>query len=155
MESECATFEASLEELESATSLVTAQDLLDGFDRVRVGAMSEFDPRDPSPIGGAFFCYWPGRSLSTGEAELASRGYFDVMDRPPLANWLEALARPVSSNRQVFEVAILVWVREADLERAQSGRNACGTESLALLAEASTTLAEQLQPLLRDRIGMS
>jgi hypothetical protein len=150
LERECATFEASLEELESVTSLLTAADLLDAFDRVRADATSDFDGRDVGPIAGAFFCYWPGRSLSTGEAELASRGYFDVMDRPPLANWLESIARPMASNQQEFEVAILVWVPEADLDRAHLGRRACGTGSLALLPEASTRLAEQLQPLLRD-----
>ncbi len=150
LERECATYEASLEELESAASLPTAEDLLDVFDRVRAGLTSELNDRDVGPSAGTFFCYWPGRSLSTGEAELASRGYFDVMDRPPLANWLEAVARPMASHKQEFEVAILVWVPEADFERAQSGRRACGTESLALLSEVSTRLADQLQPLHRD-----
>ncbi len=150
LEREFANFEASLEELESAPSVVTALDLLVEFDRRRVAVASELDDRNIDPIGGELICYAPGRSLSTGEAELASRGYFDVLDRPPLANWLEVIARPSALSERAFEVGILVWVPESETSRALSGRKACGTGSLALLREVSTTLDEQLQPLLHD-----
>ena len=37
-----------------------------------------------------------GRSLSTGEAEIASRGFFDVRDRPPIGLWVESISRRIA-----------------------------------------------------------
>jgi hypothetical protein len=166
------TFEASLEELEAGTSLVTAHALLDGFDRARreiQGQRPAIDERtacgsalaSPTPNAspnsrggtprGELLCYWPGRSLSTGESELASRGFFDVMDRPPLAYWLEAIARPTGAADVAFEVAILAWVPALEFGRAQAGRRACGNGSLALLREVSPGLVAQLMPMIDDR----
>jgi len=160
-------FEGALEELDSGTSLVTAHDLLDGFDRVRrevwgqgdladeagkrVGAPNPAIPSIDSDTGrpnGEWLCYWPGRSLSTGASEVASRGFFDVMDRPPFAYWLEAIARPTAASREDFEVAILVWVPAAEFARVQAGRRACDNGSLALLREVSPALVAQLGPML-------
>lgn len=166
-------FEVPLEELESAPSLITAHDLLDGLDRVRREIRSQRgSPDEPRarararvaesstsgalvdsgdrPLPGELFCYWPGRSLSTGESEVASRGFFDVMDRPPLGYWLEAIARPIDATHETFEVAILVWVPAAEFARAQAGRRACGNGSLALLREVSPDLVEQIGAMLRE-----
>lgn len=166
IESRLSSFEVPLEELESGTSLVTAHDLLDGFDRARRAVLGEASERDEmsslptrstdtaeSSRGGELLCYWPGRSLSTGESELASRGFFDVMDRPPLTYWLEAIARPTGATRETFEVAILVWVPALDFARAQAGRGACGNGSLALLREVSADLVEQLKPMQQGSIS--
>jgi hypothetical protein len=165
-------FEVSLEDLEDGTSLVTAHDLLEGFDRARreiLGERDEIGERDAhnsasapltpnlstesggSTPRGELLCYWPGRSLSTGESEIASRGFFDVMDRPPLAYWLEAVARPAGATDDAFEVAILVWVPVLEFGRVQAGRRACGNGSLALLREVSPDLVVQLAPMIDDR----
>jgi hypothetical protein len=160
-------FEGALEELESGASLVTAHDLLDGFDRVRgeIGAQGDVNDEPAASVGashpadssvepgasrqmGEWLCYWPGRSLSTGESEVASRGFFDVMDRPPLAYWLEAIARPTAASHEAFEVAILVWVPAAEFARVQAGRRACDNGSLALLREVSADLVAQIGPML-------
>ena len=159
LERRLSAFEVPLEDLEGGTSLLTAHDLLDGFDRARRAVLDSTDAvsesadastRSPgvdrNASGGELLCYWPGRSLSTGESELASRGFFDVMDRPPLAYWLEAIARPTGASHEAFEVAILAWVPAPELERAHAGRRACGNGSLALLTEVSSDLVEQLKP---------
>ena len=128
-------FDEALEELESEASLVTALDLLDAIARVRVEALSGMGDRgtrgDGSaesyspPPNGELICYWPGRSLSTGEAGVASRGFFDVLDRPPIGFWIEAIARPTDSTREKFEIAIIAWIPTNDIERAVAGRRAC------------------------------
>jgi len=160
-------FEGALEELESGASLMTAHDLLDGFDRVRreIGDRGDVDDETETPVGvsdpqdspmdpqasrpiGEWLCYWPGRSLSTGESEVASRGFFDVMDRPPLAYWLEAIARPTGASHEAFEVAILVWVPDAEFARVQAGRRVCDNGSLALLREVSPDLVAQVGTML-------
>ena len=97
-----ARLEAELEELEQAPALEHALDLLAGLDAIRSELVAA-DP-DPETAGGpsdpseadpaTWVVYWPGRSLASGEAEIASRGYLDVWDRPPLGDWLEAVARP-------------------------------------------------------------
>ena len=160
LEAALASFEAALEELDSGTSLITAHALLDEFDRARPGSLNALSGTEPTSDSvsyaaassenvrtGELLCFWPGRSLSTGEAELASRGFFDVMDRPPLAYWLEAIARPASGMNQAFEVAILVWIPSSEAERARKGRRACGNGSLAWLGEVSPELLEQLEPI--------
>ena len=113
-------FDGPLDELESAPSLVTAFDLLDGLERLRVEVSLATDDRGnadddstrslPHPPLGELICYWPGRSLSTGEASVASRGFFDMLDRPPIGFWTEAIARPMDSTREKFEIAIIAWI---------------------------------------------
>jgi len=151
-------FDEPLEELESEASLVTALDLLDAIARVRVEALSGMVDRgtrgDGSvesyspPPNGELICYWPGRSLSTGEAGVASRGFFDLLDRPPIGFWIEAIARPTDSTREKFEIAIIAWIPTNDIERAVAGRRACMRGSLAMLDEVSKALVRQLRPIL-------
>jgi len=148
-------FDASLEELQSEATLVAAYDLLDGVERQRQLALAE--GRDRAEVaassqgnapGGEIVCHWPGRSLSTGEANVASRGFYDLLDRPPLALWLEAIARPTGRSVGDFEVAILAWVPPAEIERARAGCLACKSGAVAMLESASEALARQLGPFL-------
>ena len=160
-----ARFEAEFEELEREPSLEAALDLLDRFEPLRSEAVRECD-REPSgrpdeetaerlaPAGG-FVLYWPGRSLETGEADIASRGYFDALDRPPVANWLEAIGRRKSSEREEFEVAFVAFVPASDLSRAQAGCAACCSDALAFVDASLGALATQLRPLLAVAEGRS
>ncbi len=151
-------FETTLEELQSDPSLVAALDLLDGIERQRQTTLAESAASGGIPVsvrgtrvrprGGQLVCYRPGRSLTTGEANLASRGFFDLLDRPPLHLWLEAIARPTGRAAGDFEVVILAWVPQADADAAGEGCRACTSGALALLAEASDALARQLDPIL-------
>ena len=157
LEPRLSAFEGSLDEIESEASLATALDLLDGIECARVEALAGTDARGARGEGsarsssllpsGELICYWPGRSLSTGEAGVASRGFFDVLDRPPIGFWIEAVARPVDSTRERFEVVILAWIPAADVERAVAGRRACTSGSLAMLDEISKALVAQLRPI--------
>jgi hypothetical protein len=147
-----------MEELESETSFVTALDLLDRIDRARAEALAGAIDRDDwsegppgsssSPPYGELICYRPGRSLSTGEAAVASRGFFDVLDRPPIGFWIEAIARPIDSSREKFEPAVIAWIPAADVERAAAGCQVCTSGSLTALGEMSEKLVHQLRPIL-------
>jgi hypothetical protein len=135
-----------LEELEAAPALAVAHALLDRIDRARRPLL----PRAPAPapasrLRGDWLCYLPGRSLATGEAEIASRGFFDVADRPPPGLWVEAIGRRARGPRDAFELAILCWIPEAALDSARAGRRACRTGSLATLGEVSAALEQQIQ----------
>ncbi len=153
-------FDGLLDELESAASLGTALDLLDGIDRARTSVLADLREQgegspDPSALrsSGDLILYRPGRSLSTGEAGVASRGFFDVLDRPPVGFWIEAVARPTDSTRHDFEIAIIAWLPENEVERATDGRRACTTGSLALLDETSQAFARSLHGILEGRSG--
>jgi hypothetical protein len=153
--------EPQLEELESEASLVAAFDLLDGIERTRFEVTTATKTRrdsgdartlaPPGPTGGDLICYWPGRSLSTGEPNAASRGFFDGFDRPPIGFWLEAIARPSESSREEFELAIIAWVPAVDVDRARAGCRACTSGSLALLSDVSKELSQQLRSVLDGR----
>jgi hypothetical protein len=153
--------EPQLEELESEASLVAAFDLLDGIERTRFEVTTATKTRrdsgdartlaPPGPTGGDLICYWPGRSLSTGEPNVASRGFFDDFDRPPIGFWLEAIARPSESSREEFELAIIAWVPAVDVDRARAGCRACTSGSLALLSDVSKELSQQLRSVLDGR----
>ena len=153
--------EPQLEELESEASLVAALDLLNGIELARLEAITATKPRRDfgdartlSPLGttgGDLICYWPGRSLSTGEPNVASRGFFDDFDRPPISLWLEAIARPRESSREEFELAIIAWIPAVDVDRAGAGCRACTSGSLALLIDVSKELSRQLRPVLDGR----
>lgn len=147
--------EESLEELESEPSLATALDLLDRIDRARIEVSAGSADRDEglarsskSPVGGELICYLPGRSLSSGQAGVASRGFFDVLDRPPIGFWVEAIARPLNSSHERFEIAVIAWIPAQAVERATAGRRACVSGSLMKLGEASDALLRQLSPIL-------
>ena len=157
-------FEEALEELESEVSLPALESLLAEIDcvrrdvaregqaeghRVRRISEANADPpaaRGPDKSHGGLICYWPGRSLATGEAEVASRGFFDARDRPPVFGWLTAIARPHANRARAFEVAVVAWVSSGELERARAGRRACPSGALAWLEEASPELWHQLAP---------
>jgi hypothetical protein len=146
--------EGDLEELESEPSLVTALDLLDSVERARGVALG----REPEAAGaerfaradhrGDLIVHWPGRSLATGEAGIASRGLFDERDRPPLQTWVEAIGRRTTPTAEDFEVAILAWIPREDLERARAGCRACVGGTLAFLETVSPGLSDQLEPIL-------
>jgi len=122
-----------LEELEAAPSVSACQALVDRVDAVRRGSL---EPTvDPSLPPGDWLLYWPGRSISSGEAEIASRGFFDVQDRPPLGLWLEAIARARAPRSREFEVAVLCYVPADVLERANAGCRLCPTGGLAMLED--------------------
>jgi hypothetical protein len=158
LEQRLSAFEGQLDEFESDASVVTAFDLLDGLERARVEVSD--GPADRVALAeslngslrlqpfGELICYWPGRSLSTGEAAVASRGFFDMLDRPPIGFWIEAVARPIDSTREKFEIAIIAWIPNEDLERAAAGRRACTSGALATLSETSQALERQLRPTL-------
>jgi hypothetical protein len=153
--------EPQLEELESEASLVAASDLLEGIERARLDAVTATKALDasgnertlspPESTGGDLICYWPGRSLSTGEPNVASRGFFDDSDRPPVGFWLEAIARPRESSHEEFELAIIAWVPAVDADRARAGCRACTSGSLALLSDVSQELNSQLRSVLNGR----
>jgi hypothetical protein len=88
-----------------------------------------------SDEAGLWLCHRPGRSLESGEAEVASRGFFDVRDRPPLGLWVDAIARPWPSRPGRFEVAVLCWIPADAAGRARAGRLHCPTGALALFEE--------------------
>jgi hypothetical protein len=162
-------FELALEELERNPSLAGLESLLEEIDATRrlvVGAQRT--PGQPGPAAsgsssaafagspeprsrGGLICYWPGRSIETGEAEIASRGYFDAWDRPPLLEWLTAIARPQPDRLSDFEVALVAWVPPADLERARVGSRACTSGALAWLEDVSKPLWLQLATAVEAR----
>jgi len=144
--------EAELDELESAPLLVTALELLDRLDGLRAGLDGSVSPvpRSDALVEGGLVLYRPGRSLETGEADVASRGYFDGLDRPPLAGWLEAVGRSHSTAPDGFELGLICWVAASDLARARAGCEACASSALTLLEESLEPLGRQLSGLLRS-----
>jgi hypothetical protein len=146
--SESDPFSQALEELDAGGSAAGVDDLLERLETARGALLVSRDCGAADETGsGSFLCYRPGRSLGTGEAELASRGLFDVMDRPPLGLWLESLARARPDRPGEFELAVLVWLPPDRVERARSGRAACPNGSLAFVDELSDELAAQLARL--------
>ncbi|HEB90004.1 MAG TPA: hypothetical protein ENI85_10570 [Deltaproteobacteria bacterium] len=149
--------EPALEELEVAASPAAASDLLDAIE----GFVERLETAGPkngrqASVGiggqdvraGVFVCYRPGRSLSTGEADVASQGFFDGMDRPPIGLWLERLARPRPWPGGSFEIAIVAWVPPEDRERAMRGCDANGGDSLDLLDDLAPEVGLQLRSLI-------
>ena len=150
--------ESLLEELEIEPSLVAVQDLLDRIDRVRQPILAtaphatapqaevrDAAGRSSTAPAGEWLCFWPGRSLATGEAEIASRGFFDIRDRPPLGLWLEVMSRRGVAGPGIFELAVVCFVPTAEIDRAHAGRDACATGSLAFLEEISDAHVRQVE----------
>lgn len=143
-----------LEELASAPHRIAALALLEAVAALRVEAARRRPDgdrgtggrvRSSDDGGGAFVCHRPGRSLATGEAEIASRGFFDVEDRPPLACWLGLLSLPEPVVEGEADFVIVTWVDGADIERARAGCRACGSGALAWLDDFAPTAAAQLR----------
>ncbi len=125
------------------------------------GGASPVDPRAPL-AGGDWLCHRPGRSLATGEAEIASRGYFDVEDRPPIGTWIALIVRSAggsaggSRGRSRGEsagasaddaLAIAAWVAAEDVERARAGCRASPNGAVALLSEQAPEIYAQLRAI--------
>ena len=158
LDSELAALDAALEELDDGASFASVLALLEDIERARRAAWTATsDPVEavaPRPaseaVGGRLVCYRPGRSLATGEAAVASRGFFDERDRPPIGHWLWAIARRAGGASGVFEPAIVAWVPEASLEAARAGCRACPNASLVWLDALSEDLERQLAGLLHE-----
>ena len=88
-------------------------------------------------------------AAAAGEAEVASRGFFDTWDRPPPSFWIEVLSRALSRRPGQFEMAILVLIPDAFLARAEAGREVCENGSLRFVGDERSALVDQLSPLLR------
>lgn len=137
-----------LEELETSPSRVAAQALLDRIDAIRLATLarapSDLHPPPPAPPpsdrSDLFVCHRPGRSLATGEAEVASRGYYDVRDRPPLDAWIGVLSTPALRGPEA-DCWIVAWVGPSDAARARAGLRACPTGALALLEDVAPAAA--------------
>ena len=150
--------EVELEELVSTPSRVSVLALLEAIDGLRRGARDVL--RSKSEAGavarraallarGDYVCHRPGRSLATGEAEIASRGYYDVEDRPPLASWITLLGSAAGPSRECDDIAIVAWIPPADLARARAGSRACPNGALTLLSELAPEAFRQLRALER------
>ncbi len=154
----CTTFAAhvealagELDELESAPSLASASSLIEAIDQLRregienassVANSAETDALGAASVG-SLLCYFPGRSLSTGEAEVASRGYFDVLDRPPLWSWVAVVGRRAGGTAQDFEVGILAWIAPEDAAVARAGCQLSAAPSVMPVETASEAIAAQ------------
>jgi hypothetical protein len=141
-------FAEELEELEAEASSLALEALLDRIERARLRALEARIAEPALRPRGRFLCHRFSCSLATGEAEVAGRGFFDVLDRPPLALWLEGISRPVPRRTGVREVAVVAFVPENRLLRARAGREACPRGALAFLDEISVALTSQLASLL-------
>ena len=145
------TLTGELDELESAPSLVSASSLIEAIDQMRREGIGGASPAaisaaldaDGAAWAGSLLCYFPGRSLSTGEAEVASRGYFDALDRPPLWGWVAVVGRRADSKAQDFEVGILTWVSPEDAAAARAGCLASAALSVMPVETVSEDIAAQ------------
>jgi hypothetical protein len=141
-------FESELEELEIGPGLANVASTIEAVDAIRQALLAaseeEAAPVEPdSARDGSLILYRPGRSLGTGEAEIASRGYFDACDRPPLWSWLSAVGRRVGSDGKEIEVGILAWVPPEDEARAMRGCLASATQAVMPIELASEAIAAQ------------
>ncbi len=148
--------EVELEELAAAPSRVAALALLETIEGLRRGAcdglLSEAGAgaatrRAALLSRGDYVCHRPGRSLATGEAEIASRGFYDIEDRPPIASWIAVLAPAAGPSRDGDDIAIVAWIALADLERARAGCRACPSGALTLLTDQAPNAHHQLRNL--------
>ncbi|MCR9092767.1 MAG: hypothetical protein NXI30_00990 [bacterium] len=132
---------AELDELDEAPSLPVAQALLAELDTQRAERVSAVEAVT-SGLRGLLFR--PGRSLRSGEAEAASRGFFDVADRPPPLLWLEAVARPRATGSDEIEIGLLCGVPGDALERAAAGVSACVSGALTWTDDATAGIVSTL-----------
>jgi hypothetical protein len=153
LESELDVFEADLEELDSAPSRVAALALLEAITGLRREAVLRLAVAGLGPDGaallarGEYVCHRPGVSLATGEAEIASRGFFDAWDRPPRALWLGLLAAPDAPGDDAEELWIVAWVPPAQIEAAFAGCRACPNGALVRLGSLSPEAEAALRAL--------
>lgn len=144
---------ADLDELDERPDPASAEALLAQLDamRARLGAPpTTIVVEDGAPVeapSGAWLVHRPGRSLRTGEAEIASRGFFDVADRPPLALWLEVLVGEAATPGAPLAVGILCRVPAPEAARARAGCEACPSGALWTEAQLSSALLDPLASL--------
>lgn len=148
--------ESELEELDATPDPALAQALLDSIGAARLalsmgerggpGAAARVAGGPDDHAAGAFVCHLPGRSLSTGEAEIASLGWFDGMDRPPLACWLGLLAWRDPSARE-DRLAVVAWIPPDRRERVEAAIRACPSGALMRLEDVSREAADQVRAL--------
>lgn len=145
-----------MEEIEADPTAPIFDALLARIDAERRRAIGS-DARREAASGG-FVVHRFGRTLETGEAEVASRAFFDASDRPPVSLWIETLGRADAHATGEFEVAVLAFVPADCLERAAAGSRACPSGAVILFdpdARPSTpvlsaTLSRQLAEILRE-----
>jgi hypothetical protein len=145
--------EADLEELDASPSLVVAQALLSRIDAHRrenraLGLALSEDVHGIGRGAGDWIGYRPARSLETGEAEIASRGFFDVRDRPPLGLWVDVVARARAAGSVAVDLAVLCYVPAEMEARAQAGRDLCPSGALVPLSDLSVVLDQEVRGLL-------
>lgn len=133
-----------LDEFDEAPSPALAEALLTEIDTLRESVPGRVTAEAKADAGLRLLLYRPGRSLRSGEAEAASRGFFDVADRPPLLLWLEAVARPRAEGSDEIEVGLLCGVPADATLAAEEGVRACGTGSLVWLDDAPGEIAARL-----------
>lgn len=145
-------FEAELEELEEAPTLALAAALVAEMDGLRAEATGDRGASDAPSLAPAtapvrvtdWLLLRPGRSLTTGEAEIASRGFFDALDRPALSLAVAVVARPGISGT---EIGLLIAVPEVAATAAEAGRAACPSGALVSVEAVAPALATQLATL--------
>jgi hypothetical protein len=142
-----------LEEIEFDASAPLLDAFLDRIEAARREALRSQDPPPTRRLRGRFLVYRFDRTLETGEAEISSRNFFDVRDRPPISLWLETLTRSLPRETGSFEAAVLAYVPETCRVRAEAGRLACPNGSLVFLDEVGGELPNQLRGLVDEIEG--
>jgi len=142
-----------LEEIEFDVSAPLLDAFLDRIEAARREALRSQDSPPTRRPRGRFLVYRFDRTLETGEAEISSRNFFDVRDRPPMSLWLETLTRSLPREKGLFEAALLAFIPEACQARAEAGRCACPNGSLFFLDEVGGELPNQLRGLVDEVEG--
>ena len=77
-------------------------------------------------------------SITSGESEAVTSGFFDVGDRPPWDTWIWTVPRPKDSS----EATLLSWVPQSLAELVTRGIEANPYECIFWLSDAPSVLAE-------------
>lgn len=142
--------EGELEELAERPSRIAALALLATLDGLRLEASGTITAgaRAGAVLArGDYLGHRPGRALATGEAEIASRGYFDVEDRPPIACWIGLLVPAIPAPKGEEDLVVVAWIPERALERARAGCRACPNGALLLLSESAPEAHRRLRAI--------
>lgn len=138
---------AELAELPSRIAALALLEAIDGLRREGAGTIAADARAGAVLAGGDWVGHRPGRSLATGEAEIASRGYFDALDRPPIACWIGLLVPPVRASNGDEDLVVVAWIPERALARARAGCRACPNGALVLLSEEAPEAYRQLRAI--------
>ena len=143
-------FADALEEFDAAVSEPTLDAFLDELDLRRQAALARRVPIEaalPATVVGGFGIHVFGCSLATGEAEIASRGFFDALDRPPLELWIELVRRPSLRRDEGVGVGVLFVIPQSLDGPARAGCAACPSGALIRVDHEQAALHAQLAPL--------